>query len=211
MAERLVLVRIRGLSFERDASRLGHTTDRAPSGRAAGFKSRALGAALAGADRGALAVAAIVAGLGVFLLVAARDFTTIRETLDAGRAAFPTIIGTGLVVLGAALTFLALARPPSAPDDEASETHAADSAAMDWRTQVLLGSGIIAYIALIRPVGVAVAGGALFGLAALAFRSHHPLRDTTIGVLIAALAYMVLAAGFGFDLPAEPVALTIGN
>lgn len=210
MAERLVLDRIRGISIGRDAARPDHDTDRAASRRAAGFKARALGAAFAGVDRGALAVAAIVAALGVLLIVAARDATSLRETLDAGRAVFPTLIGTGLVVLGAALTFLALARPPRAPDEDASEP-AADSAVMDWRTQVLLGSGIIAYIALIRPVGVAVAGGALFGLVALAFRSHHPVRDTAIGVLVAVLAYVALTAGFGFDLPAEPITLTAGN
>src|SRR3712207_5949201 len=108
MAERLVLDRIRGLSFARDVPGLDNTADGARSGRAAEFKVPALGAAFAGVDRGALAVAAIVAALGVFLLVAARDVTTIKETLDAGRAVFPTLIGTGLVVLGAALTFLAL-------------------------------------------------------------------------------------------------------
>jgi putative tricarboxylic transport membrane protein len=208
MTERLVVDRIRGISFGRGVPGLDRHADRAPSERSAGFRFQALGAALTGVDRGALAVAAIVAALGVFLLVAARDVTTAGEALDAGRAVFPTLIGTGLVVLGAALTFLALARPPSAPDDETSELHA-DASRMDWRAQVLLGSGIIAYIALIRPLGVAVAGGALFGLAALAFRSHHPVRDTTIGVLIAVLAYIVFTAGLGFNVPAEPITLAV--
>src|SRR5918993_4455901 len=116
MTERLVVDRIRGISFGRGVPGLDRHADRTPSERSVGFRFQALGAALTGVDRGVLAVAAIVAALGVFLLVAARDVTTAGEALDAGRAVFPTLIGTGFVVLGAALTFLALARPPSAPD-----------------------------------------------------------------------------------------------
>lgn len=132
---------------------------------------------------------AVIAGLGLVVLIAARLVTGDAPAPGIGPRALPALVGTALVVLGllfmmaAGRVFPEAARP-------------ARRGVLPWIMGGLVGGAVI-----VEALGFPLAAAWVFVLTARAFGSRQWLRNALIGVALGALVYMVLAQGLGVALP----------
>jgi putative tricarboxylic transport membrane protein len=150
-----------------------------------------------GARGGATVVGLAVAGLGLFFLLGARTIEGEAGQAGVGPRAFPTLIGAGLVVLGAA--FVNAVRRGRMELPGAAEQPAARGV-LPW-----LLAGLAGGIVLIEPLGFPVAAAWLFVLGARGFGSPRWVRNAVLGVLLGVLVYLVFARALGVSLPGGPM------
>lgn len=114
-----------------------------------------------------------------------------------GPGLFPTLIGSGLSVLGLVLGWQALNGGwRSMPDDETAQQDA------DWRAFGLVSLAVLLHMALIGWAGFIIASALLYGLIARGFGSTRPARDIVIAVALSVLVFFVFTRGLGLNLPA---------
>jgi putative tricarboxylic transport membrane protein len=145
-----------------------------------------------------LALAAVLFGILIVW-----QTTLIRLTpaySKVGPRVIPYIVGAGLVIVGAWLAYEALtgrAATGSAESEDADPT-----LPTDWRCISLLALALLAYLLLIERAGFIIASATLFVMAAFAMGSRRLARDIAIGVILAAVLYLVFNRGLGLSLPA---------
>lgn len=140
---------------------------------------------------GPLAVGVGVAGLGLFLLVGARAIPGEAQYAGVGPRVFPILIGTALVVLGAA--FLAAVR-------QGMEFPSATGPIQPGATPWILG-GLVGAIVLLQPLGFPVAAALLFACAARGFGSRRWARNVLLGVVVGVIIYLAFSRALGVSLP----------
>ncbi len=145
--------------------------------------------------RGEAAVAAAVLALAAFVFVGAGMIPAGALYAKVGPRLVPYIIAGGLAALGAALAWQA-ARGGWPSEDDA-DAGPADRHALAW-----LAAGLLLNLALIRPLGFAIAVTAMFTLVARAFASTRPLRDAAIGLAIALAAWACFEKFLGIQVGA---------
>ena len=146
---------------------------------------------------GPLAVGVGVAGLGLFFLLGAQTVPGEAQYAGVGPRVFPSVIGAGLVALGAAFLvavrrgteFPNLALPP-------------EPGVLPW----MLG-GLVAATVLVERAGFPVAATVLFAFAARAFGSRRWLVNVLLGVVLGVVVYIAFARMLGIALPGGPLAL----
>jgi putative tricarboxylic transport membrane protein len=157
----------------------------------------------AGAKAGPLLLAAGIVGLGLLFLVGAFGIAGESAYAAVGPRAFPTVIGTALTVLGLLLGIGILGgrvelSPESGEDVDASRP--ADLRAIAW-----IVAGLVVAALLIERAGFPLTAAVLFTVTARAFGSRRLLRDAAIGLVLAALTWLVFARGLGVTLPGGPL------
>jgi putative tricarboxylic transport membrane protein len=153
------------------------------------------------AGRAELVVAALVAAVGVVVLVDALRIAVPATSNAVGPRFVPVVVGTLLVVVGGWLAVDVLRGGTGEPDAGEDVDLGRPS---DWRTLALLTAAFGVHILLIRPAGWPVAGAVLFWGTAAALGSRAWLRDGAVSVALAVLVYLVFARGLGVSLPAGP-------
>jgi len=146
-----------------------------------------------------LAVALAVVVLGVVILVDTQDIRVPKAFSSVGPRVVPTIVGWGLVVIGAWYAievFFGRTTAPTGDSEDADPTLPAD-----WGVLGMLAVVLVAYAALIRPAGFVLASTVLFAGAAFAMGSRMVLRDIAFGIVIAAAAYYAFTEWLGIRLP----------
>lgn len=144
---------------------------------------------------GELLVSIGLATLGIFVIAGTQDIGGASGYSQVGPRAFPYIIGTGLLILGAVLAWQAVSGGwKNVPLDEAHE-------APDWPAFALLSTGVILHMASIAWAGFVLASTFLFTLIARAFGSRRIFRDIVIGLVISTLAFFLFTRGLGLNLP----------
>ncbi len=149
-----------------------------------------------------LALAAVVFGILIVW-----QATLIRLTpaySKVGPRVIPYVVGAGLVVVGIWLAYEALTGRASAGTAESED--ADPTLPTDWRTVGLLGLALLAYLVLIERAGFIIASATLFVTAAFAMGSRRLARDIAIGIVMAAILYLVFSRGLGLSLPAGVLA-----
>jgi putative tricarboxylic transport membrane protein len=130
----------------------------------------------------------LAVGLAILLLAAvvAWQTTIIPENAvyaKVGPKVFPWLSAAMLAVMGGLLVWQGL--NGGWEHDEGGAT--------DWRSLGWLLGGLALNLALIQHAGFIIASTLLFACVARAFGSGQPLRDVTIGFLVASISYV------GFD------------
>ena len=130
---------------------------------------------------------AAIAGLGVFILVAGRD---IVSPVPWGPGLMPQIVGAGLLVLGLA-TLIERIRI------WVPRSQAIDS---DWSGFAWVLAAVAVFGVLVETAGFPMAAALMFALVARGFGSRAFARDFLIGLVLAALVYVVFALLLGLQL-----------
>ena len=111
-----------------------------------------------------------------------------------GPTVFPYMTAVGLAVL-AVLLVIAAVRGGWQPDDEKDTPS-------DWKSMGFVIAGLIANLALIKPLGFTTASVIMFVLVCYGFGSKKPLRDALIGIILALAAYFGFAKALGVNIGA---------
>jgi putative tricarboxylic transport membrane protein len=120
----------------------------------------------------------------------------------------PGVVGAGLILLGAWLTYEALAggwrgAPPDDPRERGEHPFHLPSFA--W-----ISIGLFAHLALIGTGGFVVAGVALFACVARGFGSARPVRDVAIGFVLSLSVFVFFVKLLNVGLPAGWLAPLLG-
>jgi putative tricarboxylic transport membrane protein len=144
-----------------------------------------------------------VAALGVVWLHGAWSLPQTATYAAIGPGLFVTIVGAGLVLLGALLV-VAVARgerfePQEAEDADASRE---PSPRAFWLTVV---AGVLP-VFLIRPLGFPVVAAVTFALVARAFGSRRLALDLGLGLALGLACWLLFSRLLGLPLPGFPPA-----
>jgi putative tricarboxylic transport membrane protein len=71
----------------------------------------------------------------------------------------------------------------------------------DWRTVGVLFAGVVAFVALLEPLGWIISATMLFWIVAYALGSHRRFFDIVVGLLFSSLIQLAFGAGLGLSLP----------
>jgi len=151
----------------------------------------------AGTPRADLAVGLFVAALGLLTIYAAYAIPASPIYAQVGATAVPYLVGTILVLLGAALAASALRGGWSGGLEEAMA-----APPTNWRALALLGAGLLVQIALIGWLGFVIAATIQYVLVCAAFGSRRPLRDLGIGLAVTLGAYLGFSRLLGVNIGA---------
>lgn len=151
--------------------------------------------------RAELGLAALVAAVGVFLLVQTPTIRVPATSNAVGPRFFPYLVGAVLVVVGAALAVTVWRHGSDAP--EAGED-VDPSLPTDWRTVGLLAAAFVGHLLLLEPLGFVFTEALLF--TAVAGVLGAGLRRLWVaglaGLVLTTVVYVVFARGLGLTLPA---------
>ena len=153
-----------------------------------------------------LGAALFVVALGGVAAWQATVIPTSPLYAQVGPKAVPYLIAAGLLLLGVALTIVALRGGWS---DDIEELQ--DAPPANLRALGLLLAGLLANLALIGPFGFTVAATAQFALVAAAFGSRSHLMNLGIAFVVALGAYSLFVKLLGVNIGAGVVeALVFG-
>ncbi len=151
-------------------------------------------------------VAVGVVAMGIVILIETRDIRVPQAFSSVGPRVVPTIVGWGLVVIGAWYAVDVVrgrTTAPSADSEDADPTLPAD-----WVVLGGLAAALAIYAALMERAGFVIASAVLFVMAAFSMGSRKVVRDTAIGVTVSLVTYLVFSEWLGIRLPAgllEPI------
>jgi putative tricarboxylic transport membrane protein len=154
-------------------------------------------------DRSELGICALLAVLGVLVLVDALQIPTdFTQRGPVGPKAVPVVVGVLLLV-----TALLLARDVlRGGRGEAEGGEDIDlNAPSDWRTVLLLSAAFLANAALIGVVGFPISGAILFWGAAYALGSRNLVRDPLIAAGMSIVTFLLFNNLLGVPLPGGPL------
>lgn len=154
-------------------------------------------------DRSELGICALLAVLGVLVLVDAIQIPTdFTQRGPVGPKAVPVVVGVLLLV-----TALLLARDVlRGGRGEAEGGEDVDlTAPSDWRTVLLLSAAFLANAALIGVVGFPISGAILFWGAAYALGSRNLVRDPLIAAAMSIATFLLFNNLLGVPLPGGPL------
>ncbi|HYZ32387.1 MAG TPA: tripartite tricarboxylate transporter TctB family protein [Crenalkalicoccus sp.] len=146
--------------------------------------------------RADLAVGLFVLGLGAVALWQAWAIPASPIYAQVGPRAVPYVVGAGLLLLGAALSAVALGGGWSHTLEEVPE------ARTNWRALGLMAAGLGANLALIGPLGFSLAASVQFVLVAAAFGSRRPLRDLLVALVLTLLVWFGFVEVLGVNIGA---------
>jgi putative tricarboxylic transport membrane protein len=150
--------------------------------------------------RAELGLAALVVGVGVFLLVETPTIRVPATTNAIGPRFFPYVVGGVLVVVGIALAVTVWRQGSDAPEEGEDVDPTAPT---DWRTLALLVAAFIAHILLLDPLGFVFTEALFFIAVAVVLGARQRIWITGVaGLALSTVAYVVFARGLGVTLPA---------
>jgi putative tricarboxylic transport membrane protein len=159
------------------------------------------------ADRSELGICALLAVLGVLVLVDAINIPTdFAQRGPVGPKAVPVVVGVLLLVVAVLLARDVLRGGRGEAEGGEDGLDVADlSAPSDWRTVLLLSAAFLANAALIGVVGFPISGAVLFWGAAYALGSRHFVRDPLIAAGLSVATFLVFNNLLGVPLPGGPL------
>ena len=143
-------------------------------------------------DRGGLAIAAGLIGLGVLIGVSATGIGGLAGYSPVGPRTVPFIVAGGLVLLGA-LTI------PAALKNGFPEREPIATSPVLW-----VVAGLLVQMLTMRTVGFSLASGLLFAFTARGFGRGPLWLSIPLGVVFAFAVWFVFSKGLQLSLPAGP-------
>ncbi|MBB6351583.1 tripartite tricarboxylate transporter TctB family protein [Nonomuraea muscovyensis] len=166
----------------------------------------ATGAAPDGERRGwwrpELALALVVLGLGVFVIVGTLDVAAAASQLGIGPRFFPILVGGAMIVVG--VFYVVDVLRGGRGDPEESEDVDADAPA-DWRSVALVSGIFLAFTAVLNVVGWIIGASLLFFGLSVVLGAEHKMRAAVVGVIIGIVTYLLFVKGLGVTLPDGPL------
>jgi len=142
--------------------------------------------------------AVAVLGLGGLILTQVRQIGSGAGFIVIGPRIFPLIVGLSLLALG----FVYLLRTTVLVDRDLAAQVAAEEASTDWPTTLLCLLSLVAYAALLRPLGYTVATALYFPIGARILGSTRLWRDIIVGLVLGITIYLIFTRVLGVRLPA---------
>jgi len=146
-----------------------------------------------------LAISVALLALGVFVGVVASRMPATGGFSGVGPAAMPSIVATGLIIVGLWLTAERVSggwRQAEGPPESRGE-HAFFAPGFAW-----VSAGLFGQMALIGLGGFVVAATVLFVCVARGFGSARPLRDAGIGAAMSLAIFYFFVHFLNVNLPA---------
>jgi putative tricarboxylic transport membrane protein len=148
---------------------------------------------------GELLIAATVFGLGILILVQARDIRVSAAVAQVSPRVVPQIIGVCLLLVGIWYTAEIIRRPYSGHGEASEDVD--PSAKTDWNVLAIIFGGLVCYAILMEFAGFVVASAALFFISAFAMGSRRYLRDAAIATALGVAIFLVFDTWLGVRLP----------
>jgi putative tricarboxylic transport membrane protein len=112
----------------------------------------------------------------------------------------PLVASVMLIVLALAFLISTVVRP----DIELARFAAAEAARTHWPTPALVIAGLLGYVALLMPLGYALATALFYTAMARVLGSSHSLRDAASGVVLGIALSYAFTRWLGVRLPVGP-------
>lgn len=145
-------------------------------------------------------VALGVVAMGIVILIDTRDITVPRAFASVGPRVVPTIVGWGLVAIGAWYAIDVVRADTTAPAGDSED--ADPTLPADWAVLGGLAIALAAYAVLMDPAGFVIASAALFVMATFVMGSRQIVRDVVAGVIVSVITFLVFSEWLGIRLPA---------
>ncbi|NUR84376.1 MAG: tripartite tricarboxylate transporter TctB family protein [Nonomuraea sp.] len=146
-----------------------------------------------------LALALVVLGLGVFVVLGTLDVSAAASQLGVGPRFFPMLVGGAMIVVGA-LYVVDVLRGGHGDPEEGEDVDL--QAATDWRSMLLLGGVFLAFTAVLEFLGWIIAATLLFWGVALVLGAEHRIRAGIVAAVLGVSTYLLFVMGLGVTLPA---------
>jgi len=156
------------------------------------------GPAPRGRNWGELALALLLAALGLYLLLDARSITIPGSANTVGPRFFPYLVGTATLVVGALLAVRIL-RGDRGPAEEGEDID--PDAPTSWRAVVIIAVAFLAHALLINVVGWPLAVTLMFATVAWALGARGVVRPLVAGGIASVLIWLVFVKALGVVLP----------
>lgn len=139
--------------------------------------------------------------LGFAALAATTRIPSVRDGWAVGGPRFLPLVASALLIV---LAIAHLARTVVRPDLELARFTAAESAQTHWPTPALVMAALIGYVALLMPLGYALATAVFFTATARILGSRHLRRDAVAGVVLGVVVSYAFTRWLGVRLPVGP-------
>jgi putative tricarboxylic transport membrane protein len=148
---------------------------------------------------GEVLISLVLVFIGAFVVYETRGIAETQGYSQVGPRLFPYLIGTGLTLCGAVLTWHAIAGGwRDVPLDQPGHD------APDWMAWAIISGGIVLHMVLIGWAGFIIASTLMFALIARGFGSTRAVRDVLVGLALAVVAYFLFTKALGLRLPPGP-------
>ena len=155
-----------------------------------------------GRDNGELAMAVLLALLGVYLLVDAGNISVPGSTNTVGPRFFPYAVGALTVLTGLALAFRVF-RGDRGPADESEDVD--PEAGTSWRAVAVIAVAFLAHALLINVIGWPLAVALMFAAVAWALGAVGAVRPFLIGLTASCVVWIVFVKALNVALPGGAV------
>ncbi len=148
---------------------------------------------------GEVLISLVLVFIGAFVIYETRGIAETQGYSQVGPRLFPYIIGTGLTLCGAVLSWHAIVGGwRDVPLDQPGHD------APDWMAWAIISGGIVLHMVLIGWAGFIIASTLMFVLIARGFGSKGSVRDLAVGLALAVAAYFLFTRALGLRLPPGP-------
>lgn len=147
-----------------------------------------------------LGMSAFLVAMGVLVIINASQIpTSFAQRGPVGPSVVPIVVGVGLLVAAALLTFEVLRGRVAVPE-EGEDIDV--NTATNWQSILVLIASLLANTVLIAPLGWPISGAILFWGSAFALGNRSYLRNLVVALVISIGSYLVFAKVLGVELPA---------
>jgi putative tricarboxylic transport membrane protein len=155
-----------------------------------------------GRNTGELVMAALLAALGVYLLVDAGGIAVPGSSNTVGPRFFPYAVGALTLVTGAGLALRVL-RGDRGPADDSEDVD--PDAPTDWRAVAVIAIAFAAHALLINVIGWPLAVALMFAAVSWALGAVGVVRPFLIGLTLGCVAWIVFVKALNVALPGGTV------
>ncbi len=149
---------------------------------------------------GEAVLAAFVLVLGAFVAFETAMLRTGPGYAAIGPTVIPWLVALGLLLVGAALLYEAIAGVVAQPE----------GFELDLPPALAVTAGLVLQMVLIKPAGFVIASAALFVAVAYAFGSRRPALNAAVGLILCLATYVTFTRGLGLVLPAGVLGSLLG-
>ncbi|SDQ38861.1 tripartite tricarboxylate transporter TctB family protein [Thermostaphylospora chromogena] len=145
-----------------------------------------------------LVLAAVVLGLGAFVIVGTADVTTASSALGLGPRFFPFLVGGAMIVVGVCYVIDVLRGgrgDPEQSEDIDTRTPA------DLRTVAIVSAIFLAFAVTVDVLGWIVGSALLFFGLAVTLGARRRIRAAAIAIALAVGTHLLFVKGLGVTLP----------
>jgi putative tricarboxylic transport membrane protein len=155
-----------------------------------------------GRNTGELVMAALLAALGIYLLVDAGGIAVPGSSNTVGPRFFPYAVGALTLVTGAGLALRVL-RGDRGPADDSEDVD--PDAPTDWRAVAVIAVAFAAHALLINVIGWPLAVALMFAAVSWALGAVGVVRPFLIGLTLGCVAWIIFVKALNVALPGGTV------